>query len=476
MPPSHVKEKGETTSKPNLILISLDTLRADRLSVYGYSRNTSPHLEELSRESVTFENFYYNGGGTLPSHMSMMTSLHPHVHGVLDNEKILEPERVTLAEVLRSDGYTTAAFTDAGWMKGKFGFHQGFDLYDDEGGRFATIMPKVLDWIREHEREEFFLFVHSYDVHSEWGKLPYSCPYSQAARYVSEPVPDFDGCRDGKCASKLLKWINTQTKNDAAGADNILSPDEVEYISDLYDGCINYADKRVAELLTLLKELKIYDETMIVITSDHGEEFFEHGYFLHDQGGYETVSHIPLILKFPFQEHAGTRVDSLGSLVDLMPTVLDILNLDTPVDAQGVSLKGATQEGFLPREDVVMVKNLRTDDWKFILRKQELYDIKEDSGEVNNLASAKPDVVKSLTHRLKLISKEHRRAVSEFREKRSPMTDKNQCLSPKTKLSSLKPWDTYEELFTLLATKETEPAEADGSALVIARSWDPDAG
>ena len=152
----------------NVILISIDTLRADHLGAYGYGRDTSPHLDAFARESVLFEDFVHSGGGTVASHLTMLTSLYPANHGIrgLGDDRVLDPDRVTLAEQLRAANFETAGFTDAGWMKGRFGFAQGFERFDDEGGHLPTILPKVRRWLDENANRRFFLFLHTYDVHS----------------------------------------------------------------------------------------------------------------------------------------------------------------------------------------------------------------------------------------------------------------------------------------------------------------------
>jgi hypothetical protein len=177
---------GEAESpRTPIILISIDTLRADKLGSYGNSRDTSPTLDRLAGEGVLFESFFYSGGGTLPSHVSMFTSLNPGVHGI-ENEagRALEGHRVTLAEQLHDAGYATAGFTDSGWMLGYLGLDQGFEIFDDSGGRLAHILPKALRFIDAKRAEPFFLFIHTYDVHSEWNALPYECPGDYAFTYT----------------------------------------------------------------------------------------------------------------------------------------------------------------------------------------------------------------------------------------------------------------------------------------------------
>lgn len=409
-------------ARPNLVLVSIDTLRADHTSVYGYERPTTPRLERLAAEAVVFERFFYSGGGTLPSHMSMMTSLYPATHDVNPhNERTLEEERTTLAEVLSEAGYATAGFADAGWMRGRFGFSQGFDLYDDEGGRFEAILPKALRWLDAHAaREPFFLFVHTYDVHSEWHRLPYSCPGENPMRYAAAIDIDFDGCRDGRCASALLAWVNGEVKAGRSELREHFSRDELAWIEALYDGCIHYADERLGELFSHLESLGVWDETLVVVTSDHGEEFGEKGRLLHDDGGYEFYAHIPLIAKLPRSAYGGTRVDALASMVDVMPTLLDLLGLPVPDDAQGTSLLPAIRDGTSVRRDFHMYDVLRTDRFKLFRSRDELYDLADDPAEISNVYAERPDLARTLGARLRELNAVDRRSREAFAARAAP--------------------------------------------------------
>jgi arylsulfatase A-like enzyme len=400
----------------NVILISIDTLRADHLSLYGYERPTSPNLEVFAKEAVTFERFFYNGGGTLPSHMTMMTSLNPATHDVSpESGRRLEEQRVTMAEVFKQAGYATAGFSDSGWTRGKFGFDQGFDLYDDEGGHFVKILPKVNRWLEAHQDEQFFLFVHTYDVHSEWKKLPYDCPGDYPMRYTAGIDVDFDGCRDGRCASALLAWMNTEIREGRLDGQDALSPQEIEYIKALYDGCINYVDDRLGDLFGRFKQLGIYDNSLIVVTSDHGEEFLEHGMLLHDQGGYEVFAHIPLIVKFPGGTFAGKQVPQMAAMADVMPTILDIADLTIPEQAQGRSLMPAVRHGKPLRRDVHMYWVLRTDDEKYFARRERLYDLGDDPEERNNrFPEANPDELAGLEKRIQELVRRDLQLNAEF--------------------------------------------------------------
>jgi arylsulfatase A-like enzyme len=375
-------------TNPNLILISIDTLRADRLSAYGYHRRTSPNLERFADEAVVFDRFFFSGGGTLPSHMSMMTSLNPLTHGITpENRRTLESERITLAEQLSDAGYVTAGFVDAGWVSGTFGFSQGFDLYDDEGGHFEKILPKVYDWLDTHARDRFFLFIHTYDVHSRWRRLPYECPgdyYDEL--YSSQYDVDFDGCRNGLCATKLLTWVNSGIREGTLRGTDFFTTEEIDFISALYDGCINYVDDRIRRLLKRLKRLAIYDRSLIIVTSDHGEEFLEHGMLLHEQP-YEEIAHIPLIIKLPGSEYGGRRVSHLAAMVDLMPTVLDVLEVPVNSQAQGTTLVPTIADDAPVRDAIHMYSVLRTDRYKYDPGRNELYDLASDPLERTNISA-----------------------------------------------------------------------------------------
>lgn len=306
-----------------IILISLDTLRADHLGCYGYHRNTSPSIDAFSRESVVFENAAVQSPWTLPSHMSIMTSLYPSFHGVVKKSSRLPDNRVTLAQLLRKGGYQTAAFTDGGNVGSVFGFNRGFDLYEDEWIGIAETVPKAKEWLDENGSKPFFLFIHCYDIHSPYNPPP---PYNGLFHdfiYTGNLVPS---------TPTLLSTANK--KKDELN----ITDEDIRHFIALYDGGIRYTDEQIGDLLSYLRSLRLYDKSLIIITSDHGEEFMEHGAFSHWQLYYRPNLHVPLIMHIPGYPKKEIRINQLVQSIDLLPTILDIAELPAYPAAQGTSL------------------------------------------------------------------------------------------------------------------------------------------
>ena len=417
--------RGRRFPGANIVLISIDTLRADHLSLYGYTRPTSPRLDEFARDAITFTNFVNNGGGTLPVHMTMMTGLPPLAHNVLEkNERTLDPGRITLAEQLSDEGYRTVAFVDSGYVRAKFGFDQGFDLYDDQGGGFAEILPKTLEWLDAgaSSTEPFFLFVHTYDVHSKWRDLPYSCPGYQN-RYAEGALGSWDGCAEGLCASSLLLSINENVRaNIENSSSNIVDSSKLKLMKDLYDGCINYADDQLAILFNRLHDLGLFENSIVVVTSDHGEEFLENGLFLHQNPFFETNMRIPFILRLPGGAKTEVVVDRLASTSSIMPTLLDLL--DIPVNNQVIG--SSLTRSIWGNEEVVeyvhiMGGALRTDRKKFIARgdQEHFFDLLEDPLEQRNLVSDHVDEARAMKKSALQAANSDKRAFDEFIEQQS---------------------------------------------------------
>lgn len=393
----HGPETAADRTVRSVLLISIDTLRADRLSAFGYGRESAPALTQLARRSAIFTSHRNNGGATLPSHMTMMTGLRPTVHGV-GTGGYYELGRAipTLAETLERAGFATAAFVDGGWMLGRFGFSRGFSIYDDEGGGLERTLPKASSWLSAHGAEPFFLFVHTYDVHSKAGDVPYSCAGGFEDRFIDESAPRFDGCRQGKCGTELLRWVNDRVRANELEARSVLSREDARFLSDRYDGCIGRADQLLGRFLAEQEVSGRLDSALVIVTSDHGEEFLEHGMFLHQQGGYEEHARIPLIVAFPDGRFEGRRVDAPTAMIDLMPTILEAVGVPPRGRMQGSSLLQTLRSGRPPRdEDVIGASYLR---WplKMLLNKRQLFSLDEDPHESVDLFEADPERTRSI--------------------------------------------------------------------------------
>jgi len=279
--------KNGARGKPNFVLISLDALRYDHLGCYGYPRETSPRMDRLAREGIKFEWAISQAPTTLPSHMSTLTSLYPTVHGCRMGIR-LPARRLTLAEYLRDRGYSTAGCVDGGYMRAWYGFDQGFEIYDDRYKGFASAVREVLHWIDIGKtKSPFFVLMHTYDIHS-----PYDPPEPYKSMFTD---PDYDG-RFDPTSEELRRVRKRVDTNPSAG--HGLRDEDVRFIIDRYDGGIRYVDEWIGKLVDGLDERGLLDNTWLVITADHGEEFTEHGVVLHGKL-YLTVARVPLIVLPP---------------------------------------------------------------------------------------------------------------------------------------------------------------------------------
>jgi arylsulfatase A-like enzyme len=415
--------EGPSDDSLSIVLVSIDTLRADHLGCYGYDRPTTPNIDHLATEGVLFEQCVNTGGGTLPVHMSMLTSLAPAVHGIFPgNGRALAEDHTTLAEALQDAGYATAAFVDGGYLSGNFGFTQGFDQYFDrnykgvlgkiesyfDDGGLEELLPRALAWLSRHRNRPYFLFLHTYDTHSAVSRLPYESPPPFLDRFVDPSYSgSFDGCREGRCASELLLWHNQARRQGDLGPNELFTPEEMEYMIALYDGAIAYVDYQIGLLLEALDDFGVAQRTLVVLTSDHGEEFLEHGLLLHDQN-YEEVARVPLILRFPDRDHAGNQVANLVSTLDILPTLLDAVRAPSLPQAMGLSLLPLVSSPSAGRfERPVHIasgrEKLRTRNWSMLAessRPAELYSLADDPTEKVNLIAEYPNVAAKLYEQL----------------------------------------------------------------------------
>jgi arylsulfatase A-like enzyme len=462
--------------RPNILLISLDTLRADRLHCYGNPKAVSPAMDALAAEGVLFEKVYAQSCWTLPSHVSLFSSLYPSRHGVIDREKKIARETLLLAEILKQAGYTTASFNAGGSVSAKYGFDRGFDLYHEipiTGGSVEDLCDRFIGWLEAHRDGRFFVFFHTYQVHR---------PYSPPERYKKDYVP-FDQEVPARLKDVFMKIIGGGhlTERDfeflialverhvtddflnefialydehAAGPDagdlmprkafmkelggirrrvDALRPGMYAYwreagekslgytyLMNLYDAEIRFTDDQLARMLAALDRLGLKERTLIILTSDHGDEFAEHGGMGHGISCYDEIIRAPLIFRYPAALPRGLRIEENTALIDVPPTILDLAGLEAPPHFQGLSLlpllrgdpigaRPLFSEHLYSRK-VPDYKPVAVIDgrWKYHYdaekkRPGELYDLESDPGETENLAEERPGVAR----RLKAVAEAH---------------------------------------------------------------------
>jgi len=303
----------------NVILISIDTLRADHLGCYGYKRDTSPHIDKFASEGALFMNSFSTSPWTLPSHVSIMTSLYGIHHQVYYSGEKIAPSVLTLADLCRKNGFFTCAFTGGGFVSAQYGFAKGFDAYyEGRGGVFhmnsaELIYDSFSNWVDNNRGKRFFLFLHTYQTHN-----PYVCPHPHNTLFLDEDAQwkhiNFLGYLGGKPG--IYKTLPETERKNAVG---------------LYDGEISYLDENlIGPLVSKLKETGLYEKTMIIFTSDHGEEFFDHKAWDHGHSLYNESIRVPLIIKFPEDNFSGVKIPYTISLVDIMPTILEEVGIECP--------------------------------------------------------------------------------------------------------------------------------------------------
>lgn len=300
----------------NIILVCLDTLRADHLGCYGYEKNTSPAIDALAQDSAVFLNTYSSSTWTLPAHVSLFTALFNIRHQVYDTQDRIDSSLTTLAEVLRQNDYFCSAFTGGAYVSHRFGFSQGFESYGQTSGvwNLETSAERtsgvVSEWIGRNKDKQFFLFVHTYQTHS-----PYACPEPYAAIFLEKPLwPGVDIIEHVGGHKGLFKMLPGEERRNIIG---------------LYDGEIRYTDEKlIGPLVESLKRMDLYDRTMLIVLSDHGEEFYDHLSWDHGGALYDECLKVPLLVKFPESRFKGQRVENIVRLLDVMPTVLETVGLD----------------------------------------------------------------------------------------------------------------------------------------------------
>jgi arylsulfatase A-like enzyme len=421
------------THRPNVLLIVMDTARADRLSLYGGPRKTSPFLEELARTSTVYTRAISAAPWTLPSHASMFTGQFPAVHQATSEHRWLRPEFTTLAEILRDAGYATAGFSCNSVVGAVTNLNQGFDQFyevwkaaaessDPEAGLWVVPVQEefqrtdpsrdkgarltnqlVESWLDQHGDEDpkrpFFVFINYIEPH-----LPYLPPRDYRERFLQEPLlPVVRQLRGDE-------WLPTAFR--LMGRKESLSPDACRQLFALYDAALCYLDQCLRELIGRLVARNLLDDTLVIIVSDHGENIGEHGGLLdHCLSVHQTLLRVPLLVRYPPRFQAGLQYDGLVSTVSIFPTVLDVVGAAAPAvmpcavgrlpeKAGELGLEFAVSEYELPVFDLsqlasesggaditpfaVRQRAIQSRDWKIIARsdgRSSLYDLTRDPGE-----------------------------------------------------------------------------------------------
>ncbi|HZX10240.1 MAG TPA: sulfatase-like hydrolase/transferase [Acidobacteriota bacterium] len=364
--------------KLNVLIITIDTLRADHLGVYGYEKIRTPHIDRLGKEGILFSLAYCPVPLTLPSHCSLFTGTLPVFHGVRDNGYPIPPSLTTLSEIFKDQGYNTAAFVGAFPLDSRFGLDKGFEVYNDfykskdrirdlsfVERKAEAVNESALEWIKQNKDNPFFAWIHYFDPHS---------PYDPPAPY------------------------------------------NIQYKRREYDGEIAYTDQIIGELLKTLEEQNLIEKTLIILTSDHGEGLGEHNEKTHGIFIYDSTLRVPLIFYNPKVLPEHRVINEPVSLIDIMPTVLDLMGFSQPLDIQGKSFRTNLfgkkihhREYFYIESVAAMLdrnwaplQGIRTDNWKYIHAPiPELYHMKKDPQELNNIIEKHPETAKKLEARLK---------------------------------------------------------------------------
>lgn len=417
---------------PSIILISLDSLRADHLGTYGYERKsgrkTSPALDAFAAQSVVFEQAYANACNTLPSHTTMFTGAYPLRHGVhspvgsdrdpKDRARALPATIATLPELLRAKGYRTARFAHSRdyFLDASLGLGRGFDELHPYGLETSESASEIARWA-ETRTSPYFLFVHS--------KRPHA-PYVLPAPYDTQFDPSYKGPiigNEAKFAAYLegkgLKKDQVSIpgllpeQNEFIRLANLKNPSDARHLEALYDGAIALTDRLLGELLGRLEKSGALREAIVVVTSDHGEEFGEHGDFYHRKPTREVLN-VPLILRAPGL--APARIGALAQTADIVPTLLELAGLEPLKGIDGKSLLPAIRSPGTEIHEAVFAQHLfpheigrqavRTKRWALFSSADgevALYDSSSDPGEKQDLSAKRPEIVDELSGKLKLL-------------------------------------------------------------------------
>ena len=302
---------SEKPSGPNIIIIVIDCLRADHVAGYGYSRQVSPTIDELYRSGMVFKRAYSNAPWTKPSVATIFTSLYPHMHNAVNSSDSLADETLTLSEILKNNGYKTAFFNGGNPIIGeKSNFYQGFDYFFESEIRATILTGQFLNYLSEMSEKRFFAYVHFMDLHLPFNKNEYNKLFvSDYENYFLQPL-----------------YINRRILRLATSKNAVTEKDKA-YLTALYDGQIRFIDDSIKKIISTLKQQNMLENTVLIVTADHGEELWDHGNIEHGHSLYNELLHVPLI--FAGKKFKHKEIETPVSLIDLFPTVLDLTNIKT---------------------------------------------------------------------------------------------------------------------------------------------------
>jgi arylsulfatase A-like enzyme len=389
-----------TSDSPNVILISLDTVRADRLGSYGNPRNTSPNIDKLASQGVLFENAYTQAPWTLPAMATVHTSLYPTEHGAIQGRLRIKKNLNTLAEQMKNNNYKTMAVTTHPFVDSKHGFAQGFDIFDERNHQGAydasaeRLTQKAIKLLSDNIDDKFFLWVHYFDPHSAYLN-------HEEFSYGQKPPGNLPDTLKASILNNMLDKLNSE---------------DVEFIFDIYDEEISYTDSSIGQLLDAVDKLGLMDNTAIILTADHGEEFMERARFGHGRNTYDELIRVPLIIYNPQEkELSGLRVRHSVETREIAKTVLEICGienshfggnnlLDVARDNGDTTTYLAFSEGSSTGSKGTVNHAVIGDGWKLIrnLRDDtfELYDLESDPGEKINLIDSEGPAIEIMRNKL----------------------------------------------------------------------------
>lgn len=404
-------KSSESFSKPNILLITLDALRADHLGCYGYKRDTSPNIDKIAERGALFLNAIAQSSHTAPSMYSILTSTYPSEYGIFNFGDKISEKIPTLSYLLKVSGYKTGFFSSHVGIATIQGFDEYFDTfytiwtfredYNNKSIKVTEINPRIIKWIEKNKKEKFFLWIHYLEPH-----YPMSPPLAYSKLFLDGNYNTTE--QKVKISDNYVFGFGGIPRR-LANLNNDIT--DLNYYINLYDATIRYVDEQIGKLIKYLKEMNLDRRTVIIISSDHGESLGEHGlYFMHGFQLYDGLIKVPLIIKFGRSSPKKGKIIDQVQHIDIAPTILEILKIKKPSSMVGTSLvplikgnDGYNREyafSFLGTDKI----SLRTNEWKLIYtfnnKEYELYNLKDDPEELSNLVSLEKDKFKVLKKEL----------------------------------------------------------------------------